>query len=85
MEAALAWYRARGPRHDPIEPTKVPMLFIWGDADDAVGRMSAEGHGGVYRADYTFAPLPGVGHYGADQTTVKVNELLLAHLAKHPV
>ena len=29
MEAALAWYRARAERQ-PIRPTKVPTLFIWG-------------------------------------------------------
>ena len=85
MEAALAWYRARGPRHDPIGPTKVPTLFIWGDADDTVGRVSAEGTAEFIAAYYTFAPLPGVGHYAADQTPDEVNELLLAHLAKHPV
>jgi len=28
MEAALAWYRARGVRHQPVGPTKVPTLFI---------------------------------------------------------
>jgi len=32
MEAALAWYRARGERQ-PIGPTKVPTLLIWGEAD----------------------------------------------------
>jgi pimeloyl-ACP methyl ester carboxylesterase len=36
MAAALAWYRARGTRQ-AIGPTKVPILFIWGDADDIVG------------------------------------------------
>jgi pimeloyl-ACP methyl ester carboxylesterase len=30
MEAALAWYRARGVRHAPVGPTSVPTLFIWG-------------------------------------------------------
>jgi pimeloyl-ACP methyl ester carboxylesterase len=85
MEAALAWYRARGPRHDPIGPTKVPTLFIWGDADDTVGRMAAEGTAEFIAADYTFAPLAGGGHYTADQMPERVNPLLLEHLAKHPV
>ena len=85
MEAALAWYRARGPRHDPIGPTKVPTLFIWGDSDDTVGRMAAEGTAGFIAADYTFAPLAGGGHYTADQFPDKVNPLLLAHLARQPV
>jgi pimeloyl-ACP methyl ester carboxylesterase len=84
MEAALAWYRARGAR-DPIGPTKVPTLFIWGDSDDTVGRMSAEGTAEFITADYRFAPLQGGGHYTADQMPAAVNELLLTHLAAHPV
>jgi pimeloyl-ACP methyl ester carboxylesterase len=83
MEAALAWYRARG-EHQPIGPTKVPTLFIWGDADDTVGRAAAEGTGEFIAADYRFEALPGVGHYAADQVPERVTELLLEHLAKHP-
>jgi pimeloyl-ACP methyl ester carboxylesterase len=83
MEAALAWYRARGERQ-PIGPTKVPTLFIWGDADDTVGRISAEGTAEFIGADYRFAALPGVGHYAADQVPERVNPLLLEHIARHP-
>jgi pimeloyl-ACP methyl ester carboxylesterase len=84
MEAALAWYRARGVGHGPVGPTRVPTLFIWGDADDTVGRMAAEGTGEFIAAPYQFAVLPGVGHYAADQLPDQVNALLLAHLARHP-
>jgi pimeloyl-ACP methyl ester carboxylesterase len=84
MEAALAWYRARAERQ-LIGPTKVPTLFIWGDADDTVGRAAAEGTGEFIAADYHFAALPGVGHYAADQVPEQVTALLLAHLARHPV
>ena len=84
MEAALAWYRARGERQ-PIGPTKVPTLFIWGDADDTVGRISAEGTAEFIAADYRFAALPGVGHYAADQVPEQVNALLLEHIARHPI
>jgi pimeloyl-ACP methyl ester carboxylesterase len=82
MEAALAWYRARGERQ-PIGPTKVPTLFIWGDADDTVGRIAAEGTSEFIAADYRFAALPDVGHYAADQAPEQVNALLLEHLARH--
>ena len=34
MAAAIGWYRARGIRHVPVGPTRVPTLLIWGDADD---------------------------------------------------
>jgi len=43
MEAALAWYRARGAIRSPLGSIKVPVLYIWGDADDTVGRAAAEG------------------------------------------
>jgi pimeloyl-ACP methyl ester carboxylesterase len=43
MEAALAWYRARGAIRGPLGPIRVPTLYIWGDADDTVGRTAAEG------------------------------------------
>jgi pimeloyl-ACP methyl ester carboxylesterase len=84
MEAALAWYRSRGER-PAVGPTTVPTLFIWGEADDTVGRMAAEGTAEFIAADYTFAPLPGGGHYTADQFPERVNALLLEHLARHPV
>jgi pimeloyl-ACP methyl ester carboxylesterase len=85
MEAALAWYRARGVRHAPVGPTKVPTLYIWGDQDDTVGRAAAEGTVEFIDAPYRFAPMAGVGHYPADQVPQQVNALLLEHLGRHPI
>lgn len=84
MSAALAWYRARGTVHRPIPAIRVPTLFLWGDADDTVGRMAAEGTGDFIAAPYRFVELPGVGHYAPDQVPDRVNALLLEHLAAHP-
>lgn len=84
MEAALAWYRARGTVHRPIGPVRVPTLFLWGDADDTVGRMAAEGTRDFVEASYRFEVLPGVGHYAPDQVPERVTALLLEHLAEHP-
>ena len=83
MEAALAWYRARGTHHAEPKRTVVPTLYIWGDADD-VGRAAAEGTVDCVTAPYQFAVLPGGGHFCADQFPEKVSALILAHLAKHP-
>jgi pimeloyl-ACP methyl ester carboxylesterase len=84
MEAALAWYRARGER-PAVGPTRVPTLFIWGDRDDTVGRMAAEGTAEFIDAPYQFAVLEGGGHHAADQMPERVTELLLEHLARYPV
>jgi pimeloyl-ACP methyl ester carboxylesterase len=61
MEAALSWYRARGAIRSPLGPIRVPTLYIWGDADDTVGRIAAEGTGDFVAAPYRFEVLAGVG------------------------
>jgi pimeloyl-ACP methyl ester carboxylesterase len=85
MEAALTWYRARGAIRSPLGPIRVPTLYIWGDADDTVGRVAAEGTGDFVAAPYRFEVLAGVGHFAADQVPDRVSELLLQHVATYPV
>src|SRR5260221_4045625 len=84
MQAALAWYRARGAVRGPLGPIRCPTLYIWGDADDTVGRVAAEGTRDFIAAPYQFEVLPGVGHFAADQAPERVSELLLAHIEAHP-
>jgi pimeloyl-ACP methyl ester carboxylesterase len=85
MEAALAWYRARGAIRGPLGPIRVPTLYIWGDADDTVGRVAAEGTRDFIAAPYRFEILPGVGHFAADQAPDRVCELMLEHVRSYPV
>jgi pimeloyl-ACP methyl ester carboxylesterase len=80
MEGALAWYRARGAIRGPLGPIRVPTLYIWGDADDTVGRLAAEGTQEFVAAPYRFAALPGGGHFVAEQMPEQVNELLLGQI-----
>jgi pimeloyl-ACP methyl ester carboxylesterase len=84
MEAALSWYRARGAIRTPLGPIRVATLFIWGDADDTVGRAAAEGTVDFIAAPYRLHVLPSVGHFATEQAPERVNELLLAHLEAHP-
>jgi pimeloyl-ACP methyl ester carboxylesterase len=84
LEAALAWYRSNKGLAADIGTIKVPTLYIWGDADDTVGRTAAEGTVDFVAARYRFEVLPGVGHFAADQAPDRVSELLLAHVASHP-
>jgi pimeloyl-ACP methyl ester carboxylesterase len=84
MEAALAWYRARGAIRAPLGPIRVPTLYIWGDADDTVGRAAAEGTEDFIAAPYRFEILPGVAHFAADQAADRVSELLLQHVRAYP-
>ena len=84
MEAALAWYRARGTYHSPVGRIQVPTLYIWGTVDDTVGRAAAEATRDVIDADFQFAPLDGVGHFAADQSPQAVSDLIRAHVSRHP-
>jgi pimeloyl-ACP methyl ester carboxylesterase len=84
MQAALAWYRARGAIRSPLGPIRVPTLYIWGDADDTVGRPAAAGTIDFVAAPYRFEVLPGGGHFVADQMPDRVSELILEHIAAHP-
>jgi pimeloyl-ACP methyl ester carboxylesterase len=84
LEAALAWYRAREGLRVALGPIAVPTLYIWGDQDQTVGRMAAEGTASFVSAPYRFESLPGVGHYSTDQAPAPVTQLLLEHLARHP-
>ena len=84
MQAALAWYRARGAIRAPLGKIRVPTLYIWGDADDTVGRPAAEGTCEEVAAPYHFAALPGGSHFTQEQMPDAVNALLLAHLKRYP-
>ena len=83
MEGMLAWYRARGAIRSPLGSIRVPTLYLWGDADDTVGRAAAEGTRDFVSAPYRFEVLPGVGHFAADQAPDKVNALLLRHVSQY--
>jgi pimeloyl-ACP methyl ester carboxylesterase len=67
-----------------LRPIRVPTLYIWGDADDTVGRTAAEGTVDLVAAPYRFEVFPGVGHFAADQAPDRVSELLLEHVAAYP-
>jgi hypothetical protein len=47
--------------------------------------QQAEGTGDFVAAPYRFEVLSGVGHFAADQVPDRVSELLLQHIAAHPV
>lgn len=80
MEGMLAWYRARGALREPLGPIRVPTLYIWGDADDSVGRAAAEGTRDFVTGPYRFETVPDGGHFVAEQAPQRVNQLLLAHV-----
>jgi pimeloyl-ACP methyl ester carboxylesterase len=85
IEATLAWYRANKGLAADIGVIQVPTLYIWGNADATVGADAAHGTKEFVSAAYGIEVLPGVGHFVMDQAAQKATDLMLAHIAKHPV
>jgi pimeloyl-ACP methyl ester carboxylesterase len=87
LEAALQWYRAAQSGGKgmgvAIPAVHVPTLYVWGDADAAVGRAAAEATAAHVTGPYRFEPIPGAGHFLTDDAGAQVTRLLLEHIRKH--
>ncbi|MYE84635.1 MAG: alpha/beta hydrolase [Gammaproteobacteria bacterium] len=86
LDAALNWYRALG-RSDiqwrDVPAVTVPTLYVWGNADQAVGRMAAEGTQRWVEAAYKFVELPGIGHFVTDEAPGAFTTEVIEHLARN--
>ena len=88
LDAALMWYRAAartgGLRAADCPAVEVPTLYLWGTADQSVGRAAAELTAEHVTGDYRFVEIPGGGHFLTDEAdaSVVVGELV-AHVTAH--
>ena len=86
LTAALNWYRAMDPASlGDVGAVTVPTLYVWSDEDIALGRAAAEDTVNWVSAPYRFEVLSGVSHWIPETAPDRLNELLLEHLAAHPV
>ncbi|MCD0453307.1 alpha/beta fold hydrolase [Actinocorallia sp. API 0066] len=81
LTPALNWYRAM-PFNPPgrLAPVTVPTLYVWSDADPALGPKAATLTRHHVTAPYTFHILPNTGHWIPEQATPEVATLLTPHL-----
>ena len=85
LTGALNWYRAPGGferRDEGVagEPVSVPTLFIWGNRDQAIGRVAAEGGERHASGPYRFVELH-AGHWLAQEEPKRVASEILEHLS----
>jgi pimeloyl-ACP methyl ester carboxylesterase len=76
LTGALNWYRKLEPPN--IGKTAVPVTFIWGDQDPAIGRIAAEGCADFVSGDFRFVGLDGISHWLPDQCPDVVASEVLA-------
>lgn len=84
--AALNWYRAiRLQGQLRAGRITVPALYVWSDGDTALGRRAAEGTAAFVVGPYRFAVLTGASHWIPEERPAELADLVLQHLAAHPV
>ncbi|MCW2605429.1 MAG: putative alpha/beta hydrolase [Frankiales bacterium] len=82
LTAALAWYRAQAAgMRDPLPAVTVPTLYVWSDADAALGPVPAHATASHVDGPYRFEVLHGVSHWVPEQAPEQLSGLLLEHLS----
>jgi pimeloyl-ACP methyl ester carboxylesterase len=86
LDAAMNWYRAAaasgtGLRAADTPDVTVPVLYLWGTADQSVGRRAAELTAEHVTGPYRFVEIAGAGHFLTDDLGAPtVGRELLAHV-----
>ena len=81
LVAAVDWYRAMSARASAaVPPCPVPTLYVWSDADPAIGRDAAVATEQHVTGPYRFEVLEGVGHWVPELAAERFTALLLEHL-----
>jgi pimeloyl-ACP methyl ester carboxylesterase len=70
LDAAMNWYRAAatsgGLRAADTPDVRVPVCYVWGTADQSVGRRAAELTVEHVTGPYRFVEVPDAGHFLTD-------------------
>lgn len=85
LDAALAWYRINANnlgQPGDLGAIETPTLYLWGNEDLSVGRMSAERSAEHVRGPFDFHEIPGAGHFLCDEAPEKVTAAVLQHVQR---
>jgi pimeloyl-ACP methyl ester carboxylesterase len=84
LSGALNWYRAAAP--SPASATDlhvtIPVLFIWGSRDPAVGRATVDGQRQYMPEEFSEVELD-AGHWLMESHGELISEAVLNHLERH--
>lgn len=83
LVAAIDWYRAMSAKASAaVPPCALPTLYVWSDADPAIGRDAALATEQHVTGPYRFVVLEGVGHWIPELAADQLTGLLLEHLGR---
>jgi pimeloyl-ACP methyl ester carboxylesterase len=85
LDAAMSWYRAAqrdtGLRAADTPAVVVPTCYVWGTADQTVGRTAAELTAEHVTGPYRFVEIEGAGHFLTDDRGAPATrQAIVAHV-----
>lgn len=84
LRAALSWYRATDLADASSADVTTPTLFVWSDADVALGPDGAHATQGCVSGPYRFVVLEGIDHWIPEHAPDRLVDELLAWWTTHP-
>jgi pimeloyl-ACP methyl ester carboxylesterase len=78
----LNWYRAWNPGQY-VDDVSVPVLYVWGAEDLALGKTAAYGTEAYCTGPYHFEALDDVSHWLPEEVPARVIGFLREHLAEN--
>lgn len=84
--ATVNWYRAMFAVKNDFEykPVELPVTYIWGNQDIALGRLGAEMTAQFMKGYYNFVEVDG-GHWLMEFNEPEVSALIIEHIQKFPM
>lgn len=84
--ATVNWYRAMFAVKNDFEykPVELPVTYIWGNQDIALGRLGAEMTAQFMKGYYNFVEVDG-GHWLMEFNEEEVSKLIIEHIQKFPM
>jgi len=82
FSAALNWYRANDMTSVDTTPAELPVLFIWGTLDPAVGATAVAAQRDYIAGEFESHELA-AGHWLMEEATDAVDSIILAFLQRH--
>lgn len=84
--ATVNWYRAMFAvqRDFEYKPVELPITYIWGNQDIALGRTGAEMTAQFMKGYYNFVEVDG-GHWLMEFNEEEVSALIIEHIQKFPI
>jgi len=83
MTTALNWYRAPNDGNELASPdVDLPVLFIWGNHDPAVGRVAVDLQRQYLKGPFTEIELD-AGHWLMESHPSEISDAVLEHISTH--